>query len=76
MKSAKINFIASVNEDSIGDIGDIAKKLKSLGCTINNILSFSGIITGSTTSIDSLDDLKIDGIKNIEPDRDVKALTK
>ncbi len=76
MKSVKINFIASVNDDSIDEIKVIAKKLKSLGCSISNVLTISGIITGSTTSNVSLDDLKIDGIKNIEPDRTVKALTK
>lgn len=76
MKSAKINFIASVDEDSIDEIKLIAKKLKSLGCSINHILTFSGIITGSTTSNISIDDLKIDGIKSIELDRAVKALNK
>ena len=76
MKSVKINFIASVNDDSIDEIKVIAKKLESLGCSISNVLTISGIITGSTTSNVSLDDLKIDGIKNIEPDRTVKELTK
>lgn len=76
MKSSKINFIASVKDDSIVDIKAIAKKLKNLGCTIDNILIFSGVITGSTASDISLDDLKIDGIKNVEPGRKVKAITK
>jgi len=76
MATSKINFIASVNDDSIDDIKAIAKKLKSLGCSIDNILTFSGVITGSTASNISLDDLKIDGIKNVEPDRKVKAINK
>lgn len=74
MKGSKLNFIASVQDDRIDDIKAIAKKLKALGCDINNILSFSGVITGSTVSNISLDDLKIDGIKNVELDRKVKAI--
>jgi hypothetical protein len=76
MKELKINFIASVNEDRIKDVEAIAKELQELGCTIDNILSFTGVITGSTTSGISINDLKIDGIKNIEPDRNVKAISK
>jgi len=76
MASSKIHFIASVNENSIDDIKSIAKRLKKLGCRIDNILTFSGVITGSTASNISLDDLKIDGIKNVEADRKVKAIYK
>ena len=70
-----MNFIASVNEDRINDIEAIAGRLRNLGCTIDNILSFSGVITGSASSTISLNDLKIDGIKNVEADRKVKAIT-
>jgi hypothetical protein len=76
MESSKIHFIASVNENSIDGIQEIAKRLKQLGCSIDNVLSFSGVITGSTASNMSLDDLKIDGIKNVEADRKVKAIHK
>ena len=75
MDSPKMNFIASVNEDRINDIEAIAGRLRNLGCTIDNILSFSGVITGSASSTISLNDLKIDGIKNVEADRKVKAIT-
>ena len=73
MKDGKIGFIASVDEESIGNINGIAQNLKNMGCKIDNILTFSGVITGSTSSEVSLNDLKIDGIKNIEADRAVKA---
>ena len=76
MNNPKINFIASVNDDSIDDIETIAKRLKDLGCTIENVLSFSGVITGSTSSNITLNDLRIDGIKNVELDRKVKAISK
>ena len=76
MESSKIQFIASVDENSIDGIEEIAKRLKQLGCSIDNVLSFSGVITGSTASNISLDDLKIEGIKNVEADRKVKAINK
>jgi hypothetical protein len=76
VKNPKINFIASVREDKIEEIEIIARKLKELGCVIDNVLSFSGVITGITPSDISLKDLKIDGIKNIEPDREVKTINK
>ena len=76
MDSSKIQFIASVDENSIDGIEEIAKRLKQLGCSIDNVLSFSGVITGSTASNISLDDLKIEGIKNVEADRKVKAINK
>jgi len=76
MKSSKIYFIASVDDDSIEDIKVIAKRLSDLGCKIDNILAFSGVISGSTESNISLDDLKIDGIKNVELDRKIKAISK
>jgi len=37
---------------------------------------FLGVITGSTTTDISINDLKIDGIKNVESDRKVKAISK
>ena len=76
MNNLKVNFIASVNEDRIKDVDAIAKELQNLGCTIDNILSFSGVITGSAAAGISLNDLKIEGIKNVEPDRKVKAISK
>jgi hypothetical protein len=71
-----LNFIASVKEERIGDIDIIARNLEVLGCTIDNVLSFSGIITGIASPGLSLSDLKIDGIKHIEPDRRITASEK
>jgi hypothetical protein len=76
VKNQKVNFIASVREDRINDIEDIAKSLEGLGCTIDNILTLSGVITGSTSPGTSFTNLKIDGIKNIEPDRHIKTSDK
>ena len=72
MKSSKKYFIASVDDNSIEDIKVIAQRLKDLGCKIDSILAFSGVISGSTDSNTSLKDLEIDGIKNVEPDRKIR----
>jgi hypothetical protein len=72
-KRAKINFIASVKEDRLEDIKQIAEQLKALGCDITNILSFSGIITGETIAKLTLSDLKIEGIQSVELERIVKV---
>lgn len=73
MKASKINFIASVHDDQLDNIKQIAKKLKDMGCTIDNVLSISGIITGST-SANTIGQLKIQGVKNVELDKKVKAI--
>lgn len=74
MAKSKLNFIASVESGRIADMEVIAKNLAALGCHIDNVLPFSGIIVGSTSSVSSLNDLMIEGVKHIEPDRDVKSL--
>lgn len=74
-KKNKIKFIASVKEDSIGNIQAIANNFKKLGCTVQDILTYSGIITGNAKSGVSLNDLKIEGIKNVELDRKVSVFS-
>jgi DUF4097 and DUF4098 domain-containing protein YvlB len=74
MEHQKINFIASVEDNQQHEIHSIAKKMEEKGCQINNVLSLTGIITGSTTTCKSLEELKIEGVKHIEEDRTVRAL--
>jgi hypothetical protein len=76
MENPKIDFIASVRKDRIDDIDSIVKSLEKLGCVIENVLSFSGVITGSASTDISLSDLKIDGIIHVEQDRKLKAIGK
>lgn len=76
MKKSRKYFIAAVDGDRLEDIESIAGRLKALGCEIHSILSLSGIISGSTGSDLPLDDLKVDGIRNIEPDRKIGAVSK
>jgi histidinol-phosphate/aromatic aminotransferase/cobyric acid decarboxylase-like protein len=68
------NFIAAVEEKEIPHIQDIAQKLREKGCVIRDVLSFTGVISGTTSGNESkLDDLKIKGIKYIEEDGEVRA---
>lgn len=74
MKGEQLHFIASVEEDRVNDIRSIAAKLEAMGCAIESVFAFSGIITGSTIKKLSLKQLKIDGIKHVEKAREVRAL--
>ena len=76
MNRKNIYFIASVKEERIEAINEVAKKLEDLGCRINHIHSFSGIITGEAAAGTSLQDLKTEDISHIEPDREIKTRQK
>lgn len=74
MANDSIKFIASVEEEEIKNIQKIAEKLREKGCKINHVLSFTGVITGETSGKeDSLQDLKVNGIRHIEIDGEVRA---
>ncbi|WP_373524023.1 hypothetical protein [Aquiflexum sp.] len=74
MANDPIKFIASVEDEEIKNIQQIAEKLREKGCIINNVLSFTGVITGETSGKeDSLQDIKVKGIKHIEEDGEVRA---
>ncbi len=73
MKRSK-NFIATVEEDKIKNIQSIAKYMQADGVKINQILSISGIITGSANDLSDLNKYKGKGIKTIEEEKQVKAL--
>lgn len=71
MKNKPFYFVASVMEERLSEIDLIAKRLENLGCVIDKVHPFSGIISGSTDAETPLEKLKIDGIKYIEPDRGI-----
>ena len=74
MPNEPIKFIASVEENEIPNIGKIAQTLRDKGCKIENVLSFTGVITGlSSGKESSLAELKVKGIKHIEKDGEVRA---
>ncbi|WP_375585779.1 hypothetical protein [Cyclobacterium xiamenense] len=71
----KRNFIASIEPGLESEIERIAKGLQEKGCTIHRILKLSGVISGCSSGKEkNLQELKINGIRHIEEDRQVRAL--
>ena len=71
-KKTKQSFIASVHDDYMDQIEQIADKLRLKGCEINDVLVLSGVITGKAKQQVKLDDLHVEGIASIEKQRVVK----
>jgi hypothetical protein len=71
-KTDKQKFIASVGEDYLERMEEIADILRSKGCVIHEILEISGVITGEIRISINLDDLHVEGISSIEKERTVK----
>lgn len=71
-KKVKQSFIASVEDDYMDQIGEIADQLRSKGCEINEVLEITGVITGKAKIQVNFDDLQIEGIASIEEQRVIK----
>jgi hypothetical protein len=71
-KTDKQRFIASVQDDYMGQIEQIADNLRSKGCVIHEVLELSGVITGEAMQKINLEDLHIEGISSIEKQRILK----
>ena len=67
-----IYFIASVKNNHLDDIQSVAQELENRGCRIIRVTRLLGIITGSVEENQSLEQLKIEGIDQIEIDRKIK----
>lgn len=65
-------FIAVVEEDQAVKIEDIADQLKKEGAQIDQVMSFTGIITGTSPDMQKLNSVR--GIKSVEEDRENFAL--
>ena len=65
-----MRFIATVEEKHLDHIQEIADTLRKMGNEIVHVGKFTGVITGSTGN-NQLSDLKISGIKSVEPDRNI-----
>lgn len=61
-------FSASVADEAMGKIDEIAEQLCRLGCTDVKVLKIIGIITGQAPKGTHFNDLKVNGIESIEPD--------
>ncbi len=68
----KQHFIASVQNDHLDHIEEVARKLRIKGCEINQILPITGVISGSVNIGQNFDELKVEGIAAIEKQRIVK----
>jgi hypothetical protein len=65
-------FIAVVEEDQAEKIDAIADQLKKEGASIDQVMSFTGIITGTTPDMQKLNGVR--GIKSVEEDRENFAI--
>ncbi|MEX2568244.1 MAG: hypothetical protein WD431_20020 [Cyclobacteriaceae bacterium] len=75
MEKKPKNFIAAVEDDQIEHIELVVERLKEKGCEIRQVLTFSGIISGCSSGKEAnLQELKVNGIKHIEEDREVRAI--
>jgi hypothetical protein len=67
-------IIVTIDEQHLADIQTVANNLQSLGMTVDNILSVSGIITGSASRslIPSLKAVR--GVLDVEEDKEMRAI--
>jgi|WetSurMetagenome_2_1015567.scaffolds.fasta_scaffold279250_2 hypothetical protein len=66
------NFIASVRNEHLDHIEQVAQKLREKGCEITGILKITGVISGSVNETTDLNELKMEGIASIEKQRTVR----
>ncbi len=57
-------FIATVEESKVSQIEKIAKKMEEAGVNVDQVLSFTGIITGSTNNLEAVNRFR--GVKTVE----------
>jgi len=67
-------IIVTIDEQHLADIQTVANNLQFLGMTVDNILSVSGIITGSArrSLIPSLK--AVPGVLDVEEDKEMRAI--
>lgn len=69
-----VYFIASVQDQYLKDIQSLANEMEEKGCTIIRVTQLLGIISGSVEEGQSLEQLKVEGIDQIEIDRKIKPI--
>jgi hypothetical protein len=75
METDKINFVASVDEEHLEQIGEIAKRMEENGFFINKIRRLTGTISGIADSLNAIHKINIKGV-SIEPERSYQAQTR
>ena len=73
-KQKSKKFIATVEESKMNKIHQIAKSMEEDGVQVDQVLSLSGIITGTAPDLEALNKFKSKGINTIEEDREARAL--
>ena len=67
-------IIVTIDEQHLADIQTVANNLQSLGMTVDNILSVSGIVTGSSPG-SLIPSLKaVQGVLDVEEDKEMWAI--
>ncbi|MBN1159488.1 MAG: hypothetical protein JXA61_08920 [Bacteroidales bacterium] len=69
VKTTRQDFVASVLDDYMDRMDQIADNLRSKGCEINEVLKISGVITGSAEQKLNLSELHVEGVASIEKQR-------
>lgn len=66
--------IVTVDDAHVSNIESLASTFRSLGMTVSNVLSTSGIITGEVPGHAKEEIKKVDGVVNVEPDEEMRAI--
>ncbi|HEV3412637.1 MAG TPA: hypothetical protein VG101_09160 [Puia sp.] len=63
-----MDFVAKIEDSQRERIGEIAGSLEKMGVRVRQVQPILGLITGASETL-SLEQLKIEGIAMVEPDR-------
>ena len=66
------SFVAAVDENYLNRIEDVADRLRTRGCKIENILKLTGVITGRVSLTTEIAELKIEGIESVEVQKKIR----
>jgi hypothetical protein len=72
----KKSFIASVKDEYMDRVEEVASRLRDRGCEINSIMKLTGIITGRIEDERDLKQLRVEGIASIEKERTLRKKKK
>jgi hypothetical protein len=65
----KKSFIASVQDEYMDRVEEVASRLRDKGCEIKRVMKLTGIITGRIDVERDLTQLHVEGIATIEKER-------
>jgi hypothetical protein len=69
-----MKIIITIDDSHVKKIKRVASALKKKGVDIENVLSFSGIITGEVENDQDIEALKIAGVKSVEISKKLGAV--